>query len=102
MGLALQAQQLAGGSIVGLGGLKQTHLDLKLPGRHNLANALAAIAAANAAGVAVAEAVAALGTYAGLAHPAMLAHYQRGDDSALRVLAQVLLLAALSRQVYWP
>lgn len=45
-----------------------THtLNLQVPGRHNLANALAAIAAANAAGVPVAEAVAALGTYVGLA-----------------------------------
>jgi len=42
-------------------------LTLQVPGRHNLANALAAIAAANAAGVAVADAVAALGSYAGLA-----------------------------------
>jgi UDP-N-acetylmuramate--alanine ligase len=42
-------------------------LTLQVPGRHNLANALAAIAAANAAGVSVAEAVAALGSYAGLA-----------------------------------
>ncbi|WP_260923100.1 glutamate ligase domain-containing protein [Novosphingobium sp. 9] len=45
-----------------------THpLALKVPGRHNLYNALAAIAGANAAGVPVAEAVAALGTFAGLA-----------------------------------
>ncbi|WP_232493743.1 glutamate ligase domain-containing protein [Novosphingobium kaempferiae] len=42
-------------------------LALKLPGRHNLYNALAAIAAANAAGVTVAEAVAALGSFEGLA-----------------------------------
>jgi UDP-N-acetylmuramate--alanine ligase len=42
-------------------------LALKVPGRHNLANALAAIAGANAAGVPVAEAVHALGTFAGLA-----------------------------------
>ena len=42
-------------------------LALKIPGRHNLANALAAIAAASAAGVPVAEAVAALATFAGLA-----------------------------------
>lgn len=42
-------------------------LTLQVPGRHNLANALAAIAAANAAGVSVAEAIAALGSYAGLA-----------------------------------
>lgn len=42
-------------------------LMLAMPGRHNLANALAAIAAANAAGVPVADAVAALGTFKGLA-----------------------------------
>jgi UDP-N-acetylmuramate--alanine ligase len=40
---------------------------LKVPGRHNLANALAALAGASAAGVPVAEAVAALATFAGLA-----------------------------------
>jgi UDP-N-acetylmuramate--alanine ligase len=38
-----------------------------VPGRHNLANALAAIAAASAAAVPVAVAVQALGTFAGLA-----------------------------------
>ncbi|HEX4849045.1 MAG TPA: Mur ligase family protein [Novosphingobium sp.] len=42
-------------------------LTLKVPGRHNLSNALAAIAAANAAGVPVAEAVHALGSFEGLA-----------------------------------
>ncbi|MCJ2186002.1 UDP-N-acetylmuramate--L-alanine ligase [Novosphingobium beihaiensis] len=42
-------------------------LHLKVPGRHNLYNALAAIAAAHAAGVPVAEAVAALGSFSGLA-----------------------------------
>ena len=42
-------------------------LTLNVPGRHNLANALAAIAATNAAGVAVSEAVAALAGFAGLA-----------------------------------
>lgn len=42
-------------------------LTLNVPGRHNLANALAAIAAANAAGVPVAEAVHALASFAGLA-----------------------------------
>lgn len=42
-------------------------LGLQVPGRHNLANALAAIAATNAAGVPVAEAVAALGSFTGLA-----------------------------------
>jgi UDP-N-acetylmuramate--alanine ligase len=42
-------------------------LVLKVPGRHNLANALAAIAGAGAAGVSVADAVAALGGFEGLA-----------------------------------
>ena len=42
-------------------------LVLKVPGRHNLFNALAAIAACNAAGVPVATAVAALGSFSGLA-----------------------------------
>ncbi len=42
-------------------------LTLQVPGRHNLANALAAIAGAAAAGVAVADAVSALGTFVGLA-----------------------------------
>ncbi|WP_159981597.1 MULTISPECIES: Mur ligase family protein [unclassified Novosphingobium] len=42
-------------------------LALKVPGRHNLYNALAAIAAANAAGVSVADAVTALASFVGLA-----------------------------------
>jgi UDP-N-acetylmuramate--alanine ligase len=42
-------------------------LVLKMPGRHNLANALAAIAGAAAAGVPVGEAVAALGSFTGMA-----------------------------------
>lgn len=42
-------------------------LALKVPGRHNLANALAALAATNAAGVPLAEAIAALGSFTGLA-----------------------------------
>ena len=42
-------------------------LDLQVPGRHNLANALAAIAACSAAGVDFTEAVQALGSFAGLA-----------------------------------
>jgi UDP-N-acetylmuramate--alanine ligase len=42
-------------------------LTLKVPGRHNLANALAAIAAAHAAGVPIGQAVAALASFAGLA-----------------------------------
>ena len=42
-------------------------LRLQVPGRHNLANALAAIAAASAAGVSVAAAVEALASFAGLA-----------------------------------
>lgn len=42
-------------------------LTLKVPGRHNLANALAAVAGCNAAGVPVAEAVHALASFTGLA-----------------------------------
>jgi UDP-N-acetylmuramate--alanine ligase len=42
-------------------------LHLQVPGRHNLANALAALAAANAAGVPLAEAVHALASFTGLA-----------------------------------
>jgi UDP-N-acetylmuramate--alanine ligase len=42
-------------------------LELGMPGRHNLANALAAIAGCAAAGVQVADAVAALAKFAGLA-----------------------------------
>ncbi len=42
-------------------------LTLPVPGRHNLMNALAALAAADLAGVPLAAAVAALGTFAGLA-----------------------------------
>ncbi|MEO6152564.1 MAG: Mur ligase family protein [Croceibacterium sp.] len=42
-------------------------LALQMPGRHNLANALAAIAGAAAGGVPVAVAVTALGSFAGLA-----------------------------------
>jgi UDP-N-acetylmuramate--alanine ligase len=69
---------VAPGSIVeGTTGLAATILDrrdrsthaltLAVPGRHNLANALAAIAGTSAAGVPVAEAVAALAAFAGLA-----------------------------------
>ncbi len=42
-------------------------LTLAMPGKHNLSNSLAAIAAANAAGIPVTEAVAALADFAGLA-----------------------------------
>jgi UDP-N-acetylmuramate--alanine ligase len=42
-------------------------LVLQVPGRHNLMNALAALAAADLAGVSLADAVAALGRFAGLA-----------------------------------
>jgi UDP-N-acetylmuramate--alanine ligase len=45
-----------------------THsLELQMPGRHNLSNALAAIAGAAAAGVSVADAVRALASFKGLA-----------------------------------
>ena len=44
-----------------------SQLELKVPGHHNLANALAAIAACSAAGVPFTEAVQALGSFSGLA-----------------------------------
>lgn len=43
------------------------HLTLRMPGRHNVANALAAIAACQAAGVAVEDSVSTLANFAGLA-----------------------------------
>jgi UDP-N-acetylmuramate--alanine ligase len=46
--------------------LRDTRVQLKVPGRHNVANALAAIGAALAAGVSFDAAVAAIGDYAGL------------------------------------
>lgn len=42
-------------------------LTLPMPGRHNLSNALAAIAAADAVGIGIGDAIRALGTFAGLA-----------------------------------
>lgn len=46
---------------------EQHAVRLQMPGRHNVSNALAAIAATRAAGIAPAEAAAALATFAGLA-----------------------------------
>ncbi|GFM29714.1 glutamate ligase domain-containing protein [Novosphingobium sp. PY1] len=72
-----EAQIVAGEIAEGATGLAATITDrrdgsahalkLRVPGRHNLYNALAAIAAANACGVGVADAVAALGSFEGLA-----------------------------------
>ena len=45
---------------------KRYPVTLQVPGRHNIANALAALAAADAAGVAIEDAVAAIGRYQGL------------------------------------
>lgn len=42
------------------------HVQLKMPGRHNVSNALAALASARAAGVPLAEAAAALGDFRGV------------------------------------
>ncbi|WP_404480758.1 glutamate ligase domain-containing protein [Novosphingobium sp. BL-52-GroH] len=74
---APEAQIGAAGIVEGPTTLSATVLDrrdgtshalaLKVPGRHNLYNALAAIAAANAAGVPIGEAVAALASFEGLA-----------------------------------
>ncbi|MEP3226646.1 MAG: Mur ligase family protein [Parasphingorhabdus sp.] len=46
---------------------KDYAVSLQVPGMHNIANALAAIAAASAAGIAVAESVAAMAKFTGLA-----------------------------------
>ncbi|RDC60156.1 UDP-N-acetylmuramate--L-alanine ligase [Alteripontixanthobacter maritimus] len=46
---------------------KEHRLDLPVPGRHNLSNALAALAGAQAAGVSLADGVAALAQFKGLA-----------------------------------
>jgi len=56
------------GATIELGRNGERHaLSLKVPGRHNLSNALAALAAAHAAGVPLPDAVQALSDYAGLA-----------------------------------
>lgn len=75
--LSSEADLAAMDLIEGAGGLIATVLDrrdgamyplgLRVPGRHNLYNALAAIAAASACGVPVAKAAAALGDFEGLA-----------------------------------
>lgn len=44
----------------------RTHVDLKMPGRHNVSNALAAMAAARATGVSLAAAASALGEFEGV------------------------------------
>jgi UDP-N-acetylmuramate--alanine ligase len=44
----------------------EAHVALRIPGRHNVANALAAMAAARAAGVSLAESAAALTQFAGI------------------------------------
>jgi UDP-N-acetylmuramate--alanine ligase len=61
-----------------------THrLRLAMPGRHNLSNALAAIAAASAAGVPVSDATAALATFAGLARRFDLIGTSRGGITVI-------------------
>lgn len=65
---AVDFEALAEGSRFALLVDGQRHnVQLRMPGRHNAANALAAIAATRALGVPVAEAVAALSDFAGLA-----------------------------------
>ncbi|MEZ5894167.1 MAG: Mur ligase family protein [Parvularculaceae bacterium] len=44
----------------------RAHVDLKMPGRHNVSNALAAIAAASACGVSIEDAAKALGAFEGV------------------------------------
>lgn len=52
--------------VVSRAGGRRARVDLKMPGRHNVSNALAAIAAAQAAGVGLEEAAAALAEFAGV------------------------------------
>ena len=79
---------------------------LTMPGRHNAANALAAIAATHAAGVAVDDAVAALASFAGLARRFEIVGSARGvtviDDFAHnpdKVAATLAALATLPGRV---
>jgi len=66
-GTIAEAPTALGATVIDRRDDSQHALALKVPGRHNLANALAALAAASAAGVPLADAVAALGSFAGLA-----------------------------------
>ena len=54
--------------------LRGARVHLKVPGRHNVSNALAAIGAALAAGVPLETAVAAIGEYTGLKRPVSYTH----------------------------
>src|SRR5215470_7387843 len=58
VGIAFQVKARDTGEVV--------DVDLKVPGLHNMANALAALSAANACGVALAEAAAHLGEFSGI------------------------------------
>lgn len=66
-GSIVEAASRISATIVDRGDGSACALTLEVPGRHNLANALGAIAAAAAAEVPVADAVAALASFAGLA-----------------------------------
>jgi UDP-N-acetylmuramate--alanine ligase len=58
-------------------------LALRVPGRHNLANALAALGGAALAGVPIADAVAALGSFAGLARRFDIIGTSAGDITVI-------------------
>ncbi|WP_254049948.1 glutamate ligase domain-containing protein [Novosphingobium sp. TH158] len=58
-GIAAQVRESGNGAV--------HRLELRVPGRHNLANALAAMAAASMAGVSLGECISALSSFAGLA-----------------------------------
>jgi len=57
-GISFEAREREGGA--------QSRVRLRVPGRHNVQNALAALAAAGACGVSLSDAAAALGDFAGL------------------------------------
>ncbi|MEX0645027.1 MAG: Mur ligase family protein [Parvularculaceae bacterium] len=60
------AAQPYGVSFTAFGAARARRIDLKMPGRHNVSNALAAIAAATACGVALEDAAQALDDFAGV------------------------------------
>lgn len=66
-GSIVEGPATIGATVLDRRGGEACSLMLPVPGRHNLANALAAIAGANAAGVPVPDAVRALAEFAGLA-----------------------------------
>ncbi len=66
-GTVIEGPTTIAANVLEMRGRTEYPLTLQIPGRHNLSNALAAIAVAKAAGVAVKDSVSALATFEGLA-----------------------------------